>query len=422
MKTKSDISTIFFLLLIIFFIIEIISSILLSFLPSVTAKKYNRITSPFCVFENTPQFRYSTIKNNSEEQDVKINSYGFIFPDSLELKKNKKCIRIFVVGGSAAFGSGQSEPYNKIKKYPQGLYSYESGICGQLSKCLQENFPEYKFQVINACSSGRKIHQSLNLYISSIRFFNPDIIISFDGQNDLSTIAGNNPYFEDKIYTFPKYLSLETDLQNRFFANFFKTKKLIDYLSLYYSKWKSEKTRKKLAQRLLNYDYSNYSKDDYLKIKTSLVTTINQFTDLIVMFNELCKINNTDFVFVFQPMLYRQINKKLTTTESKMRNQINPINKSLSSPEIKPDSLKKMEHYGNIVLKYFFDDYLSNKVDSLSLINEFYFIDINKQIADKYHNFEFYTDYCHLTFDGHRICAEIIFEKIRPLIENKIKN
>ncbi|GEM_PF-2754012 len=36
-----------------------------------------------------------------------------------------------MVGGSAAFGSGQSEPYDKIKKYPQGLYSYESGICGQ---------------------------------------------------------------------------------------------------------------------------------------------------------------------------------------------------------------------------------------------------------------------------------------------------
>jgi hypothetical protein len=75
------------------------------------------------------------------------------------------------------------------------------------------------------------------------------------------------------------------------------------------SKSKSEKTRKKLSERLLNYDYSSYSKDDYLKIKTNLVATITQFTDLIIMFNALTRINKTDFVFVLQPMLYRQINK-----------------------------------------------------------------------------------------------------------------
>ena len=39
-----------------------------------------------------------------------IDEYGFISKNKIELKKPDNLIRIFITGGSASFGTGQSYP------------------------------------------------------------------------------------------------------------------------------------------------------------------------------------------------------------------------------------------------------------------------------------------------------------------------
>ena len=197
--------TIFFLL-----IVEIISSLILKYNDNLKLEEpyFNRHISVFYVYKNTPRYKYQTIKSNNNEKDVIIDEYGFICNEEIKKLKPNNYLRVFITGGSAAFGSGQARPYNKIKKYQTGIYSYESSIAGILKSILQKKYPEKKIEVINACSSGRKINQSITQYLAVIKDFSPDIIISMDGMNDLITINGSSPFDYDEQYLLDKYLNL----------------------------------------------------------------------------------------------------------------------------------------------------------------------------------------------------------------------
>lgn len=379
---------------------------------------FNRELSLYSTYNNVASFKHSTIKSNTSEKDVIIDEYGFISKNKIELEKPNNLIRIFITGGSASFGTGQSYPYDKIKEYPTGIFSYESSISGQLLKLLEEKFPNINFEVINACSSGRKLNQSIGLYLSSIRRFKPDIVISIDGQNDLETIAGIDPFEYDKEILLKKYIELYEIEKDLLKTNLPNTVKLIKLIKFNLSNSKSEKFKIKQGEKLFEYSNNNFTFDKYEVHKSNLIKSSVTFTDLILLYKSLCKAQNTEFIFCLQPMLYRETNKILTKSESEMKEKINPINISLSDQNISETTLKEYEENGNLILKFFFDDYLSNQIDSLSKLNDFEFIDFNKQLENKYKatETEFYVDYCHLTAEANTIIAEILFN----LIEEKI--
>ena len=137
--------------------------------------------------------------------------------------------------------------------------------------------------------------------------------------------------------------------------------------------------------------------DKYKIHKSNFINSSDTFTGLILLYNSLCKTQNTEFIFCSQPMLYRETNKILTKSESKMKEKINPINISCSDQAISEIKLKEYSEKGNLILKFFIDDYLTHKIDSLSKLNNFGFIDFNYQLQNQYKNIEFYVDYCHLT-------------------------
>ncbi len=121
-------------------------------------------------------------------------------------------------------------------------------------------------------------------------------------------------------------------------------------------------------------------------------------------------------------MLYRETNKILTKSENEMKEKINPINISCSDQAISEIKLKEYSEKGNLILKFFIDDYLTHKIDSLSKLNNFGFIDFNYQLQNQYKNIEFYVDYCHLTVEANTIIAEILFNKIEPIINQTFNN
>lgn len=383
---------------------------------------FNRELSLYSTYNNVASFKHSTIKSNTSEKDVIIDEYGFISKNKIELEKPNNLIRIFITGGSASFGIGQSYPYDKIKEYPTGIYAYESSISGQLLKLLEEKIPNINFEVINACSSGRKLNQSIGLYLSSIRRFKPDIVISIDGQNDLKTIAGIDPFEYDNEVLLKKYIELYEIEKDLLKTNLPNTVKLIKLIKFNLSNSKSEKFKIRQGKKLFEYSNKNFTFDKYETHKSKFVKSSVTFTDLILLYNSLCEVQNTEFIFCLQPMLYRETNKILTKSESKMKEKTNPINISLSDQNISEATLKEYEEKGSLMLKFFFDDYLSNQIDSLSKLNDFEFIDFNKLLANKHKNIEFYVDHCHLTVEANTIIAEILFNKIEPIINQTFNN
>lgn len=401
-------------------IIEVTSSLLLKYNSSLKNSKpyFNREISGYYVFKNSSGYKYFTIKANPNEKDVVIDENGFVSEKKISIKKPDNTLRIFIVGGSAAFGNGQSQPYDKIAKYSSGVYSYESSIAGQISLILKSKYPNQNIEIINACASGRKLNQTIAQYLSLIKDFSPDIIISLDGMNDLSTINGNSPYIEDEKYLLKNYIQLYnlTELLNE--KSFLAISELIKVIKFNNNKKLFLNSSQDNADKLLEYDVTKITKDEYFKYEKGFIEGSAEFTRLICYFNAICKVDSVELIYCIQPLLHRYQNKRLTKTEIEMRDKVKPINISLTNTDLSTTEIQEMEFKGDILLRYFFDDYLSATIDSLSVAYDFEFIDLNKSIANNYSETEFYVDYCHLTFEANKIIATDICKKIENIITN----
>ena len=98
------------------------------------------------------------------------NSLGFIGPEFSEIKP-PNTFRIFMVGGSTMFGSGES--------------SDETTISGILQKMFDSDNFVQKIEVINAGISGGNSVSEMHLIREKLVTFSPDLIVVYDGWNDL---------------------------------------------------------------------------------------------------------------------------------------------------------------------------------------------------------------------------------------------
>lgn len=105
---------------------------------------------------------------------VTINSHGFRGPEITELKP-ENTYRIFVAGGSTTFGAAVFD-----EETPPAF--------------LQKNFDktdlDFKVQVINAGIPGMWSESELQLVKTRLVNYEPDLIIIYDGVNELSDLGG----------------------------------------------------------------------------------------------------------------------------------------------------------------------------------------------------------------------------------------
>jgi len=113
-----------------------------------------------------------------------FNGEGFRRDEELAPKKPAGVHRIFFMGGSAAFGTQPTGIYEKFSG--QREYGLADTIAGWMERILRARYPRGNFQVINAATNWSKLHQQMIRYLAQIKDFEPDIIVSFDGQNDSS--------------------------------------------------------------------------------------------------------------------------------------------------------------------------------------------------------------------------------------------
>ena len=104
---------------------------------------------------------------NQHFQTININSESF---RGTELQKNPD-YRIFVIGGSTTFGVGATSDHNTIPGYLQQLVS--------------KDFGKYNIEVINAGIPKAYSFTEKNLIKDKLLSYNPDLLIIYDGWNDL---------------------------------------------------------------------------------------------------------------------------------------------------------------------------------------------------------------------------------------------
>jgi len=113
---------------------------------------------------------------NQSTDSITINTLGFRGGEFSEIKPSDT-YRIFMVGGSTMFGAGAT--------------SDDTTIPGYLQQLLNEKDFGFDIEVINSGIQGADSNTELNLIEQKLVRFSPDLIIIYDGWNDLR--ANNAP-------------------------------------------------------------------------------------------------------------------------------------------------------------------------------------------------------------------------------------
>ena len=107
---------------------------------------------------------------NQSTDSITINDLGFRGAEFSEIKP-PNTYRIFMIGGSTMFGAGATSDNTTIPGYVQQF--------------LDENNAELNLEVINAGIQGADSNTELKLIEQKLIRFSPDLIIIYDGWNDL---------------------------------------------------------------------------------------------------------------------------------------------------------------------------------------------------------------------------------------------
>ena len=105
-----------------------------------------------------------------------INSDGFRGPEISE-DKPSNTFRVFVVGGSTAYGAGVNDA---------------NTIPSLLQKKLDEKNYTQTIEVINAGSNSFRSVEEIKMIKEKLLNFAPDLIIAYDGYNDIKSYYGEN--------------------------------------------------------------------------------------------------------------------------------------------------------------------------------------------------------------------------------------
>jgi hypothetical protein len=372
-------------------------------------KEYNRRVSGYTVFENTPRHRMETRKSSPDQPDVVVDDYGFVSAEPVSVVKPEGTVRLFVMGGSAAFGAEQNSSYRDVYPYPTGVYSFDQSIAGQLRAYLERRQPGTRFEVITAAAYTRAYHQSFLFYLETVDRFSPDWIIDLDGFNDIHHLVSGTPY-EDRASELQYYI----DLQDT--ARCVGTWKPGTWCLLEGLINRARVSAIRGARRAApgfarSFDLDRYTKARYEARKTDFVRGSLSFLRTLRHEMAVLRADGAELLFVLQPMLHREgRNKALSPREAQMARRVAPP----LYAELPSSPATTAEEFADamLVLKYFFDDYLSGALEAELAKMRFHYLDMNRAIESLPASLEFYTDYCHMTPEGNRAIAEKIGEVV----------
>ena len=118
---------------------------------------------------------YKTIKPDQHYPTVNINSHGFRGPE-FEVQKPEGTYRVFVIGGSSVHGAGNLDN-TTIPAYLERMYR-------------GAELP-FRVEVINAGVPGIHSHVEHLMVRNKILGMDPDLLIVYDGNNDIFSSVNN---------------------------------------------------------------------------------------------------------------------------------------------------------------------------------------------------------------------------------------
>ena len=121
---------------------------------------------------------YTVDYRGSGPHAVSFNAHGFRGTRSPAVAKPPEVTRIAVIGGSSVEDCGAADG----RSWPEVL-----------ERCLAEAIGSNRVEVLNLGSSGATLRQSLKVLVAKGLVFKPDIVLSYNGNNDFWYAFGRLP-------------------------------------------------------------------------------------------------------------------------------------------------------------------------------------------------------------------------------------
>src|SRR5262249_49556062 len=123
-------------------------------------------------------YRNHALTPNFNSEGRVHDAQGFRRSSDVSMAKAPGTYRIFLMGGSAAYG------LESVPPFPPVIVTNEQTIDSKLERLLQPMFPDRKIEVINAAVTAYWTHHHLIYLYERLLDFHPDLIITMDGIND----------------------------------------------------------------------------------------------------------------------------------------------------------------------------------------------------------------------------------------------
>ena len=334
---------------------------------------------------------------------LKLNRYnnlGFRSLEDVSIEKPEGVIRIVIMGGSGALGSGANPTYPWINMSGQGQYSPAETIADQLEGLFNRKYPNRRHEVINAATNWAQLHQQIVHYLRKIRYLDPDIVISIDGQNDALPIDDHYLSTWDKS-ELEKVAYLKSNLRTKLQPVIKRSNLMYLVAGLAFA----EKRQGKIpVEEDLVESYVSMSPpenidaiiEDYALSHSDLIDRgVNFYIDHLWFFYDVLKRDDVAALFVQQPQLIMDKTKPFTQIEIAMKNYM---------------------HTRDLRYEFNFFRSLESMASNLSRNKGLPYISF-LNIFDNEHE-EIYTDYTHLTPLGNGLLAVRLMHEIEGRYPN----
>lgn len=318
-------------------------------------------------YRNNPAFDRGVVRHTHE---------GFRRDRPVSLEKPSNTVRIFLMGGSVAYGG------NTL--YPEIDHSWRidnrQTIDYYLEQKLNAAFPVRRWEVINAAVKGYMLHQDLALFLSLVQRYQPDYVILLDGNNDLNDLLMAPEHFDPYTRT-----PLADEFDNLTNPRSFRS------LSVMLSTWLANNSvlYRGIRERVLRRTFVRSP-----VVRAADERQLDYYPHEVLQIHRLLALDGVQDLFVLQPVL-------LLTR------------KAPAGPEA-----RLVEHHRAVMGSLFVSEFetfypkLGDRLAAGAQGEGYGFLNLIS-VFDNMQG-QAFTDDCHLTPDGNRAVADALFAFLTP--------
>jgi hypothetical protein len=349
--------------------------------------------------EHLMSYRFDDYKNIQltpgyrDTRGVAHNGQGFRRSEETPRVKPDGVYRIFVMGGSTAYGLHSMSRYGQ-QKY--GVIRNDETIDYYLERYLRERFGRDRVEVINAAITSHYSHHHLIYLNQTILKYAPDMVIFIDGFNDYYAYQRGFDQFRDYAYQERVHQMLEApNVQAWLEYNgwwLFRRSHLVHVAG---------RTLQPIALRLRMLGKTRARIEVDRALEDLRVNAKANFVKMIERTALILRNEHVIPVFTLQPELVFQQNKVLSPLERDIYRELdsewqeNYVEfKNRARPVVTQYARTAAEGSGGL------------------------FFDLTSIFAGM--PGDVYTDYCHLTPMGNKRLAEYLGEKLLPVVAAQV--